>query len=759
MKQVQEMVPHQGIVGSGMPIQDAASKVTGQLRYTSDLKLPHMLYGKILFSPVAHARIKHIDLSRAQELAGVRAVVFYGNAPQTSYNGCGEQIDQDKTERIFDQTVRYVGDRVAAVAADTPQIAEAALRLIEVEYESLPAYFTPEEAMADDACAIHPGGNILHEVHSESGDLEEGFARAAHVFEDCYELPAVHHGALETHGSLAHYGVDGKLTIYSGTQDPFGMRLNLARLFDLPMSRVRVVSPPMGGSFGGKIDMVTEPVSALLSIRSGRPVRISLTRREEIPSSRTRHAMKLTLRTGVLEDGTITAQDIYLLINAGAYAGATMSIAWGMCDKAFKLNQVSNVRFHAIPVYTNTPIAAAMRGFGSPQLAFAQQRQLNRIANVLGIDVRTLTSRNLIYPWDNDPRNGFSLGNARPGDCVERGSALFNWEAVLQEQKRSAQDHGRYRIGVGMAVGVHGNGLFGILPDTTGVILKMNEDGTVVLNTGSCDMGNGCISVQMQMISEVLDIPREQITWVPPDTDAAMADMGSYSSRGVFVSGHAVMRVACQVRERLLQEGAELLNKKTEELELKGGKVSPKGKLEEGVTLAEIMRHAKQNNQRDICCADTFASFSRAHSYGAHFAKVQVDIQTGDTKVLDYVAVHDVGRAVNPLSVEGQIEGAIQMGLGYALRERLEMDPEGRVRNNSFRTYRMFQADEMPPIRVGVVEELEPTGPFGAKSIGECAIVPCAPAIVNAISNAIGAEFHCLPVTPERVREACQGES
>ena len=751
--------PKNGVIGTDMPVRDAALKVTGQFKYVGDMTLPHMLHAKVLFSPVAHARIKSIDTSQAEQLEGVRAVVCWKNAPDALFNSCGEEIDGEKTERVFDSTVRYVGDKVAAVAAETAKIAEQALKLIRVEYEELPYYLEPEDALKEEAYPIHKDSNVIEEVVQEAGDVEKGMAEADYIYEDDFETPAIHHGAIETHTSLAVYESSGKLTVYTPSQDVFGHRTNLSRIFGLPMSRVRVVNPGIGGGFGGKIDMVTEPVTALLAMKTGRPVRLVYTRREDIPSSRNRHSMKLHLKTGMKKDGTIVAQEMDVIVNAGAYAGGTMSIVWAMSGKYFKNHKTPNLRFHAVPVYTNTPVAGAMRGFGSPQEFFAQQCQMNKIARDLHISIIDMQLKNLVEPDGFDQRNGQRHGNARPIDCVKKGMELFGWEEAVKEQEESGVAKGRYRIGVGMAAATHGNGVYGVCPDTTGVILKMNEDGSVVMFTGVSDMGNGSVTTQAQAVAQELGISMDRIECIQADTDATMYDLGNYSSRGTYVSCNAAVKAAGKIRQELLKEAAQLLEEEQQNLELKDNGVCVRNNPEKKASLEEVITHARKVNQRDICCADTFASYALAMSYGAHFVKVSVDTRTGGVKVLEYTAVHDVGKALNPMSVEGQIEGAVQMGLGYALSEGIIIDSGGKVKNTTFKQYHIMNAGEMPPIKVGLVEETEPTGPYGAKSIGECSVVPSAGAIANAVANAIGCEVHRLPLKPDTVLELLAREN
>ncbi len=740
-------------VGGRIPIRDAALKVTGALRYTADIKPPRALHGKMLYSTVPHAKIKAIDLSGALALPGVAAAVCYKDAPDVLYNSCGEDININKTERVFCDTVRYVGDRVAAVAAEDAATAEKAVRLIKVEYEELPANFDWERAMDADAFPIHPGGNIAERVEQSTGDADAAFAKADRIFEGRYESQPIHHAAIETHAAVAAWDPAGRLTVHTPSQDTFGVRINLSRIFSLPMSMVHVVTPAIGGAFGGKIDAVLEPVAALLSMKAGRPVKMELNRREDIASTRTRHGMVTYLKTGVMNDGTIVAQEYKLIANAGAYATGSASIVWALCSKVFRLLKTENIRFAGYPVYTNSPVAGAMRGFGSPQVFFALQRQMNRIARELGMSVLDLERKNLITNEGFDLRTGSPIGNAHPVDCLEKGAELLGWQAALDEQAQSAAAGGRYRVGVGVSVAAHGNGVYGVRHDTCGITLKMNEDGTVVLFTGNHDMGNGVVTLQTQLAANVLGLPMEHIAVVQADTDATMMHFGDFASRGAFVCGQAAQKCAELLAARLKGYAAGMLGAMAEEVALANGLAcAPDGRA---ATLAEIVKFAYDTDKTDLIVSHTYAAEACATSYGAHFAKVEVDTETGQVAVLDYVAVHDVGKALNPLNLEGQIEGAVQMGIGHAFREDAGVGETGAVKQMNFRKYRMPGAKDMPKrICTAFIEKGEPFGPHGAKSIGECAVVPSIGALANAVSNALGVEFDTLPLAPDVILAA-----
>lgn len=738
-------------VGVNTPIRDASLKVTGQLLYTADLKLPHMLYAKMLFSPVPHARIKRIDTSKAEQLPGVKAVATYKNSPRIPYNSAMRFYEHKipEVEYIFDDIVRYVGDRVAAVAAEDLETAEKAVRLIEVEYEELPAVFDPEAALEEGAPPLHPGGNKVAEITTAAGDVEAGFAESDLIFADRYTVPAVHHGAIEPHVAIASYDARGKLTVWSPNQNTFAFRLILAKVLEMPMSKVRVIRPAMGGAFGGKLEATVEPVVALLAKMTGKPVKLELNRRESMVSTRTRHGAVIYLKTGVKKDGTIVAQDFKVITNTGAYATSALNVMAAMSHKVFKVLKAKHMRFTGIPVYTNTPIAGAMRGYGSPQAFFAQQVQLNKIARALQMDVVELQLKNLVEPDGIDQRFGKPLGNPRPIDCVRKGAQAFGWSPG-----QLSTDLGRYKRGIGMAVGSHGNGCFGAHRDVTALMLKMNEDGTATLFTGSHDMGNGSVTLQTQIIGEILGIDPNSIECVEADTEAVPWNLGDYASRGTYVSGNAAKKVAENVRKQILEEAALLLAEPAAELVLEGGMVQSRSNPAKKATLGEVIVNAQKVSQKELIGAETHASQAGPSSYGAHFAEVEVDTETGEVKVLRYVAAHDVGKALNPFAVEGQIEGAVQMGIGYALTERLIIDAKGKVTNNSFKKYPMLKASQMPELKVILVEEGEEPGPYGAKSIGECSVVPSAPAVANAVNNALNLDFCDLPLQAEQIKSA-----
>ena len=744
------------VIGTPKPISDAALKVTGRKIYVGDMEQPGMLHAKILFSECAHAKIKSIDTSEAEKLEGVYAVATYKNTPQIKYNSAVRFIEHQlpDTERIFDDTVRFYGDRVAAVAAETVDIAKKALKLIKVEYEPLPVITTIDEALDPNSYPIHEGGNIVGNIHAESGNVDEVFPECDYVFEDRYETPAIHHVAIEQHISLADWNPEGKLTVWTPCQNVFAFRVILSRIFGLPYNKVRVIAPAIGGAFGGKLEMTIEPVAAVLSKMTGRPVRLELDRRDCILSTRTRHASMSVVKTGFMKDGRLRAVDFKVYTNTGAYASSAMNVSGAMSHKVFKAYKIKDMRFHCQPVYTNTAIAGAMRGYGSPQVYFAWQRQLQKIADFLHIDMAKLQEMNMIDPDDKDPIHGSPIGNPRPKDCLKRALELIDYDACLKEQRETADQD--VRIGVGLALGVHGNNCVGAHRDVTTPMLKMNEDGSCIYYTGSHEMGTDTVGMQTQIVSEILGISLDKIDCVAADTDTVEWHIGDYSSRGVYVVGSAARKAALSMKKELQIEAAKLLECTPEEIELKDNGAYSRLDPEKHASLHDVMVYCQSKSMRELMIAETYEAKLAPTSYGVHIAKVAVNMKTGEVKPLLYAAVQDVGHVINPLMIRGQLAGAIAMGLGYGLLEELSYDAQGKPKQKTLKQYHAFRAQEMPKLLLDFVEtkEGEPGGPFGAKALGECPVVPAAPAVVNAVCNAIRGDLHCIPATPERVLAA-----
>lgn len=745
-------------VGKSYPAFDALEKVTGSAVYTDDIRLPNMLHGRILFSPVAHARIVSIDTSAAEALEGVEAVVSYKNSPQLKFNSTMESLDEQlpETEMIFDSLVRFVGDKVAAVAAVSPEIAKKAIGLIKVEYEELPSIFDMKEALKKDATKIHSGGNLITKVVQELKSDEDLIKDEDIRISSTIKTPKIHHATIEPFQCVANWGRDNNVSVWTPNQGLFGCQLLLGKIFDLPLNKVHVIKPKMGGAFGGKRGAILEPVALLLSKMTRKPVKIRLDRKDTMVSTSTKYASEYSVSSIVGKDGKIKSLDFEVYLDAGAYCSNTISILYGMCSKAFMLYNVPNIRFTGYGVYTNTPNGGAMRGFGATQYCAAIETHMFKIARTLNMDLEKIYLNNLFKPYDLHPLDKSSLGNCRIIDCVKEGVKVFN--ETKDENSLSSDTDNRYRIGYGFAAAAHGNGSVPFFPDLTGASIQILEDGSMVLALGVADSGCGTYTIMRQMTSEILDIRPELITIVETDTKYTPYDIGAVASRNTWVGGNAVVELCNEVKEELIGYAGEYLETDSSDIHMKDGKFTCSSK-DRTVTREELVRFIFKNKNRKIIKASNYSSKANVGSYGAHFAKVKVDTLTGEVAVTDYLAVCDIGKAINPMLVEGQLHGGIQMGMGFALTEELQIDKTtGRVTNSSFKKYKMPKAQDMPRIEIKLIEKEENGGPFGAKGIGEIATVPVAPAIINAVNDALGTELSDLPLTPDKILKALGNE-
>jgi xanthine dehydrogenase molybdenum-binding subunit len=738
------------VVGKSISIHDVREKATGELRYVNDLKIHGLLHAKLVLSAIAHGRVKSLDLTRAEQVPGVVAIFTPWNAPRQPYNSHKwiEGMEVIKDELLFNDHVRFFGDRIAAVVAETREIAEAAARLIQVEYEELPAVLRPEEALRPASAPIHEGPNHIYHKAMACGDPEAKFRSAFRVVEDQVETPRIHHAAMETHCCVAETDAFGHITVHTPCQVIFQVQLIVAEALGIPRNKVRVIKATTGGSFGGKGQPVLEPVTAFLSLALNRPVKLMLDRSETILATRTRHATVSRIRTAVAADGTILARDMRLLVDTGAYCSNGEAVATAMGKKTFKLYRIQDQSYQADVVYTNGPVGGACRGYGSPQICAATEINLDLAAQAIGMDPLAFRLKNLVHPFDRDPLGGTSLGNARIIDCVTQGSELFSWD----EKYRRPKATGRFAKGVGIACAAHGNGYQGAYPDFITVDARLDPDGTVTLKGAFHDLGCGTITTMQQIAAEVLDLEVGNICVPAADTLVSPFDSaGTQASRVTFVCGGAVQLACSQLRNQMLDCASTMLECPLEELRTQGGHVFNQSRPERQLSYGDLVVYAQKTLHKGLQVNLTYQSPGNPTSYGAHFAEVEVDRVTGRVRVLDYVAVHDVGQAINHGFVQGQIQGSVQMGLGMALCEEIVLDGKGRVTTGRFSRYTVPNAPEMPPVRIALIEDGEELGPFGAKSIGEIATVPVAPAIINAINHALGTHITRLPALPERI--------
>ncbi len=733
-------------VGKSVPMHDVMDKVTGEIKYVGDMKLPNMLYAKLLLSDIAHGVIKSIDISKAQALKGVVKIYTYENTPSTSYNShiWYDGLKAIEDEYLFSKQVRFYGDRIAAVAAEDKETAERAISLIKVEYEKLPHIISPLEAKENPEYRI-----TSKEI--KSGEPENIIQTAEIVVETALKTQKVHHAAMETHICLANKELDGTVTIWTPCQVAFQVQLVVCTALGLPKDKVRAIKAAMGGSFGGKGQPVLEPVCAYMAYDLGKPVKLYMDRTECIIATRTRTATIGNVSTAVDAEGNILARDIKMLVDAGAYMTNGEAVALAMGKKAFRLYKIQNQRYTAEVVYTNTPIGGACRGYGSPQIHALTEINIDAAARRLGMDPVKLRLKNLFQPYDKDSIGGPALGNARVIQCVEKGMEVFNWK----EKRERPKAIGRYVRGVGMACATHGNGYYGAYQDYITMSLMMNEKGEIILNSGIHDLGCGTVTTMKQIVSEVFDIPLDKVTAVEGDTFKSPFDSaGTQASRVTFVCGACALKAAEQTRAKLVHYASRILGCAEEQVVLENGMIYASDQPDKKQAYGDMVTSIQKTLSEKVEVSCTYESPANPASYAVNFVEAEVDTMTGMVRILEVLAVHDIGKAINPGFVEGQIQGAIQMGIGFALSEEISVDSGGIVKETNLGKYHIVNAPDMPDVKVMLIEEGEEHGPYGAKSVGEVSTVAIAPAIINAISNAVDIDITALPATPERVLEA-----
>jgi len=745
------------VIGNRIPRIDAREIITGEAKYTIDIALPGMLVGKILRSPLAHARICGINAEKARSLRGVMAVVTSTDTQKRKYGYRPESADE---YGLALEKVRYVGEQVAAVAAIDEYVAEEALSLIEVDYEELPSVFDPRQAMKEGAPIIHEEvpNNVSYAPYWHWGNVDKGFARSEYVREDTFTTQAQIHCSMEPHAAVALFS-GGKLTVWSTTQGPYALRKELALTLGLPEGRVRVIKPHMGGGFGGKREMLASDFcAALLSIKTGRPVKIIYSRAEEFIASRQRHPMYITIRTGCLKDGALLAKDCTVVADGGAYNSRGLGVLANTGMSLATLYRVPNVRYQGYRVYTNNPASGAFRGYGALQVRFADESQMDMIAEDLGLDPLELRLKNAVESGDVTA-NGRRITSCGLKECLLTVAEVSGWANI---HRRSYTGHG-----FGLACNDYVSSLRTIYEyDSSSALVRLNEDGTVDVFTGSSDIGQGSNTTMAQIAAEELGLPFDTINIVAADTGIGVQDLGTYASRVTFVCGNAVKRAAVDAKEQLFRALSKHWSVEEKEISCEGGRVFVPKHSNLDLSFAEAVSHGLNKEgiffvgrgyynapSEEMDYKSGFGNPSPTYSYGAQAAGVKVDMKTGQIEVLRVIAASDCGRAINPLSLEGQAEGSIVCGLGMALMER-RMAEEGRTLNPNFLEYKIPTASEIPDIQSYPIETIDPEGPFGAKGVSEGFQVPTAPAIANAIYDAIGIRFRELPITPDKVIRA-----
>lgn len=758
------------ILGKRLPRVDGPVKAAGTARFTNDLSLPGMLHGRILRSPYAHARIVSINTRAAEQLSGVRSVIVGTDFGNYSYGLRADMRDEYPMAR---GKVRYIGEEVAAVAAVDIDTAEKALRLIEVEYEPLPAVTDPVKAMQKEAPQIHDDklGNISVHMKTEFGDVEKAFSQADHIREDIFYSQSVLHGYLEPNAALAVWEPPNRITIWASKQSPYFLYRNLANCFQVPLSNVRLIQPYIGGGFGGKNGgYPVDFIAVMLSKKSGRPVKVDLYQEEVLSAHRRRHPMQVRLKTGVKKDGTLLAHDCRIIADGGAGTGIgpmTIANTFSFLNLPYV---VPNVRFEAFRVFTNRPISVAQRGNGIQQIRFAADVQLEMIAEDLDLDPVKIRQKNGAYTGYRTP-NGMNIRSCGLQESITEALKAANWDSEYCSWKtKQDQPLGRIAKGIGIACNAFESGARLTGHNCCTAVIKVHEDGTVSLLIGSTDAGQGAETVLAMIAAELLGIRLEDIFVAQTDSAVTPLDPGSFGSRVSSTAGNAVKIAALDAKEQLLKVASKLLKSPAKEIEFKDRKVFVKSGPERVMRFRDLVRRTVswgsgttvigQGSWGQTIEPKNFETgegdSAGSYSFGTQAAWVEVDTQTGQVHVSKMVVAHDLGFALNPLAIEGQHEGSISGGVGHAVYEHC-IEQDGQTLNPSFTGYGLPTVYDVPDEMVSIsIESLDPVGAFGAKESGEGTQVSTIPAIINAIHNAIGVWIKDLPVTPEKVLKALE---
>jgi CO/xanthine dehydrogenase Mo-binding subunit len=755
------------VAGTDARRVDGIEKVTGKALYTGDLQLPGMAYAKILRSPLAHARLVKVDASNAMGMNGVIATLTRDNIKHLNYKYGATYKDQSI---VAVDKVRYAGDPVAAVLAESPAIAEQALDLIEVEYEELPKVTNIEEATAPGAIQVHPGDvaraelrgsvygaperfggtNICYYLGFSRGDVEKGFAEAEHVFEDTFRFQKVQHCSLEAHVNIAHYDGD-KLTVWASCQDPFTLRDHLSGIFRLPLSRVRVIVPWVGGAYGGKLYVKAEPIAAALSWQTRRPVKLALSVSESFKTI-TRHPARVTVKTGVNKDGKLVARECQVFMDTGAYADAGPRVAQKAGYRALGPYKIPHAKVEAHGVYTNTVPAGAFRGFGALQVTWAYESQMDMIAARLGLDPLEFRLKNLLKKGDL-----YTAGDT-PVDCDLKEGLLKVADAIKWKQKSSKPNRAK---GISCCIKDAG-GTYKV----AGAAVKMSSDGSVVLLTGTVELGQGPRTALSQIVAEELALNLDQIAVAQLDTDVTPYDISTSASSSTVVMGTAVLRAAQDAKKQLLQCAAKIMKKKSNSLSLKEGKVVARGG--EGISYSKVIVDFFGSKAGEIIGKGLYkdkrskkailGSTTTFWEVGWGAVEVEVDTETGVIRLLNYVSAADAGKAINPEQCIGQDEGAVMFGIGHTLMEEMVYE-DGQLLNPNFVDYRVPTFKDLPDhLHTILIENGNGPGPYGSKGLGEGGLLPVASAVANAVARAVGVRIQDLPLTPVKVWQAIRAK-
>lgn len=764
------------VVNNLTPSIDGKGLMMGRPYYTDDLAEPNSLIIKVLRSPHAFAKIKNIDTSKAEELPGVECVLTYKNVPHVSFSRAGQGYPEPSPHDkfILDEYVRYVGDEVAVVAAVSEDIALKALKLIKVDYEVLKPVLDFEDAYNNES-VIHPEDGI-HEMfpigfdpkHNVAAsydmhvnDVDEVFKKCDYVVEETFYTQAQAHAMIEPHACNARLDEHNRLVIYSTTQTPYHVRRIISKTIGLPINKIRVIKPRVGGGFGGKQAFNAEMFASLITLRTNKPCKCVYTREEVFGSSYTRHPMRITMKLGATKDGKIRAIDCKSLSDTGAYGEHSLTVFMITGSKVLPLyNKVDAVRFGGKVVYTNHVSAGAFRGYGAIQGNYALEATVDILAEKMGFDPIKLRELNSMKEKETSPifeimgegseGTAMTMESCKLPYCIKRGKELIGWD-----EKYPSKKVGPHTIrSVGMAIAMQGSGIPFL--DMGSCSIKLNDGGSYNVTVGATDIGQGSDTIIAQIVAEELQTTVDKIIVYSSDTDLTPFDCGAYASSTTYVSGNAAYKAACKMRERLIKDAAEYMGVKVDSVDFDGEKFVSNGKE---VTLEELsVKRLYNEDTHQIAVTESYHGHVSPPPFMAGYAEIEIDTETYEYKVLNYVSVVDCGTTINPMLAKGQVEGGIIQGLGMASYEDVKYSPNGKLLSNTFDNYHIPTCLEVNNLITEFADSYEKSGPFGAKSVGEIGIDTPPAVICNAIYNALGVRIHSLPITPEKIFEAMKNK-
>jgi len=759
-------------IGSRIRLIDAVEKVTGSLKYGSDFKLPGMLYGKVLRSPFPHARIVSMDVSRALKVPGVKAVVTGWEEDLPIYSVAGEKHPDERL--LARDKVRYIGDEVAAVAAIDEVTAKEALKRIRIEYEELSAVFDPVEAMRDGAPLVHENikQNLARTIQIRHGDVDTAFRDSDAVVEATFKTPLVHQAYLEPHSAVAQWDFQGRVTLWIPTQSPTLARMTYANALGISRDKIRIIQMPMGGAFGGKLEYKLHPLCALLARKANAPVKMTNTREEEFTASLPRVPMIIKMRAGCKKDGTLLSKQAEIFADNGAYLNYGPGILLSATTRHDNLYRLKNIRTDSYLVYTNKVPTGCFRGFGCPQSFFAFESIIDMLANEINMDPADFRLKNASQSGDITPHKWY-LGSCGLSEAIERSTEKADWynKRKVLPTKRSYET--AYGIGIACCLHVSGNRSFLPFFDGASAYVRIDEEGHVIVHVGEPDIGQGSKTTFALIAAHELGIPIEWVQVASLDTDVSPHGLGTFGDRSTTLTGNAVRSASIEARQQLLEAAGRKMNVSPSTLLIGEGIIassqdsSLQMDFKEAAQIVSFERagatvighgHFVPPNVCMVDPATKVGNISCAYPFVAQIAEVEVNLKSGEVKILSITAAHDLGKTLNPLLAEGQVHGAVAQGIGFALMEEMRLK-EGKVANPNFKQYLVPKAKDIPPIETLFVESNDPYGPYGAKGLAEPALTPIAPAIANAIYHATGIRITELPMTPEKIKAALENKA